>query len=142
MTRLDRHLLVALGLIGLAALIPVPQDRTQVASQPLIDSIPTTLGPWTAETSSVEAVLPVDSRSRESIGRVYDSGPRRLWLSVARYTSTNGPTTRPALQALVRERGTSSLVRGSATLSVDGSEHISVMRVSLRFSESVVTVWY
>ncbi len=142
MTRLDRHLLVALGLIGLAALTPAPPDRTQVTSGPLLDSIPTTLGSWTAETSSVETVLPVDSRSRESIGRVYDSGQRRLWLSVARYTSTNGPATRPALQALVRERGTSSLVRARATLSVDGAEPISVMRVSLRFSDRVVTVWY
>ena len=100
------------------------------------------MGDWEARSPDAEILLPVDPRGVESIGRVFQRGERRLWAAITRYTGENGPEKRPALGAMVRTRGVTSLARETFALRLDGAGSLPVMRLSMGRAGNTVTAWY
>jgi EpsI family protein len=145
MSRLDRHLLVVAGLVGLTALaLAVPRGHARPAPSSSLDAIPRQLGLWADSGLSARDILPIDGRSREWVSRVYASGSRRVWLSVARYTGENGPQSRPSLEALVPTPGATAVARDSVSIALDGAAklQLATVRVSIRLPDHTVTTWY
>ena len=144
MTRLDRSLLVVLGLVALAAaLVSLPRGEARAEIGASLDLIPLALGDWRGRmVADVDTLLPVDGRSLESTRRVYERGDRRVWLGVARYLDMNGPETRPALHAITAGRGATSVTRSAVRISLDGATTLPAMRVSTHYMTATQTTWY
>ena len=143
MTRLERHLLVVVVLVALTALVvALPTSHARLAGPPQLHSIPAEVGGWEIRTPSSEVLLPVDRRSLESIGRVYERGDQRLWVAIARYSGENGPEKRPTLGTVVSTRGVTSIAREAVELPLDGAHSLPAMRLSVGRSGNTMTAWY
>ena len=143
MTRLDRHLLIVVACVGLAAVAAAAPRREApaVVSLPL-SSLPDAIGAWHGRTIADDDILPPDSRSVDSIRRRYESASSSAWLGVARYTAGNAPERRPALDALVPARGIMSSTSETASISLENRRTIPAIRRSTRYATRTLTTWY
>jgi hypothetical protein len=143
MTRLDRRVLVVVGLVALtAAAIGSPRSQAHVRSASNSTNLPGTLGSWVARPVSDDGLLMVDRRSPESLIRSYENGARRASVALSLYTGENGPDRRPDINALISGKGVTHIDRTSVQLAAGDRPSVPARRLTLTTRTGTINVWY